>query len=110
VSVTVRGEEVTAQPIPRSLADGDLLVSVRDDEWTYIENTETGATELYARSADPTQQEDCSSDPTPTQRDVLGAFAEVADAHAATLRTGETNRGDEMDDDLGARLEALGYR
>ena len=110
VSVTVRGEEVTAQPIPRSLADGDLLVSVRDDEWTYIENTETGATELYARSADPTQQEDLSSDPTPAQRDVFREFAEIADAHAATLGTERTDRDDEMDDDLGARLEALGYR
>ena len=47
VSVTVRGEEVTEQPIPRSLSDGYLLVSVRDDEWTYIENADTGETELY---------------------------------------------------------------
>ncbi|MFQ3283583.1 MAG: arylsulfatase A-like enzyme [Natronomonas sp.] len=110
VSVTVRGEDVTAQPIPRSLADGDLLVSVRDGEWTYIENVETGTTELYERSTDPTQQDDRSADPTPEQRDIVREFASIADAHATTLRTERTDRGDEVDDDLGARLEALGYR
>jgi hypothetical protein len=101
---------VTAQPIPRSLADGDLLVSVRDGEWTYIENVETGTTELYERSTDPTQQDDRSADPTPEQRDIVREFASIADAHATTLRTERTDRGDEVDDDLGARLEALGYR
>ncbi|MFW6000386.1 MAG: sulfatase, partial [Halorubrum sp.] len=57
VSVTVRGDEVTQQPIPRSLSDGDLFVSARDDDWTYIENVDAGERELYHRPSDPTQQE-----------------------------------------------------
>ncbi|MDZ5810851.1 sulfatase [Halorubrum sp. AD140] len=112
VSVTVRGEEVTEQPIPRSMADGDLLVSVRDAEWTYIENTDTGETELYHRPSDPTQQEDLSADPTEEELAVVERFAPIAASHAAELRDreGDATDDDEVDEDLEARLEALGYR
>lgn len=129
VSVAVRGEEVTHQPIPRSLDDGDLLVSVRDAEWTYIENTDTGETELYHRPSDPTQQDDRSGDPTAEGQAVVDRFAPIAVEHAAELRErvaerggaeGEEGKGDEtedgagdadeVDEDLEARLEALGYR
>ena len=113
VSVTVRGEEVTAQPIPRSLADGDLLVSVRDRDWTYVENVDEGTTELYHRPADPTQQTDLSADPTEEQRDVIERFASIAEEHADTLRDRDGDGvADDLagDDDLRARLEALGYR
>ncbi len=118
VSVTVRGEEVTSQPIPRSLDDGDLLVSVRDAEWTYIENVDDGTTELYHRPSDPTQHDDRSEEPTAEERAVLDEFAGVAADHTAELRAG-TETGDEggepgddevVDEDLQARLEALGYR
>ncbi|NHN65742.1 sulfatase-like hydrolase/transferase [Haloarcula sp. JP-Z28] len=111
VSVTVRGEDVTSQPIPRSLDDGDLLVSVRDRDWTYVENVDGGTRELYYRPSEPTQQDDLSADPTTEERRVIERFESIIDDHAATLRdrAGETATGD-VDDDLGARLSALGYR
>jgi arylsulfatase A-like enzyme len=110
VSVTVRGEDVTDQPIPRALDDGDLLVSVRDEEWTYIENVESGGTELYHRPSDPTQQDDLSAEPTEEQQAVVELFEPIASAHAATLRGTEAERPEEVDEDLQTRLEALGYR
>jgi len=120
ISVTVRGEEVTEQPIPRSLSDGDLLVSVRDDEWTYIENADTGETELYHRPSDPTQQEDRSANPSDEALAVVERFAPIAAERVAELRDrqskaeedGESEDGgdEEVDEDLEARLEALGYR
>ncbi len=111
VSVTVRGESVTAQPIPRSLDDGDLLVSVRDRDWTYVENVDTGATELYHRPSDPGQQDDRSDDPTPEEQAVVDRFAPLVDEHASAIRdrNGATTERD-VDEDLGARLEALGYK
>jgi len=122
VSVTVRGEEVTSQPIPRSLDDGDLLVSVRDRDWTYVENVtaddagDAEATELYHRPDDPTQQTNLATDPTPEQADVMAEFAPIVDAHADLLRAAaeaDTAAGPEedgVDADLENRLEALGYR
>ncbi|NIC00517.1 sulfatase [Halobacterium sp. R2-5] len=111
VSVTVRGESVTAQPIPRSLDDGDLLVSVRDRDWTYVENVDTGATELYHRPSDPGQQDDRSDDPTPEEQALVDRFAPLVDEHASAIRdrNGATTERD-VDEDLGARLEALGYK
>jgi len=111
VSVTVRGESVTEQPIPRSLADGDLFVSVRDRDWTYIVNTDTGATELYDRSSDPGQQDDRADDGTEATDAVIDTLGPVADAHAELLRENRSaQRDDEMDSDLEARLDALGYK
>ncbi len=111
VSVTVRGEEVTTQPIPRSLDDGDLLVSVRDRDWTYIENVDDGSTELYHRPSDPDQQIDRSTDPTDGAARVLEEFAPLAAVHASMLRTGDRDQPTaDADDDLRHRLEALGYR
>jgi arylsulfatase A-like enzyme len=113
VSVTVRGESVTTQPIPRTLDDGDLLVSVRDGPWTYIENVETDEAELYDRRSDPTQQRNLASDPTSKQRDVIDSLASLADAHVATLGDGgdADSPGDEdVDDAVEARLTALGYQ
>jgi len=112
VSVTVRGEEVTAQPIPRTLSDGDLLVSVRDRDWTYIENVDGGDVELYHRPSDPGQQTDRSADPTEEEQSVIDRFGAVVDEHAALLRDrqGATDADDAVDEDLSARLEALGYR
>ncbi|MFW5977674.1 MAG: sulfatase [Halohasta sp.] len=113
VSVTVRGEEVTSQPIPRSLSDGDLLVSVRDRDWIYIENVETDERELYYRPSDPGQQTDLSADPTGEQQAVIDRFSQRVEEHVATIVTGED--ADEptagtVDEDLDARLEALGYK
>ncbi|MUV89323.1 sulfatase-like hydrolase/transferase [Halapricum sp. CBA1109] len=111
VSVTVRGESVTTQPIPRSLDDGDLFVSVRDSEWTYIRNTDTGSEELYHRPSDPTQQTDLADDPNPEQRGVIESFAPIARSHAERLRaTDGTDAAADVDGDVGARLDALGYK
>ncbi|GAB3411501.1 sulfatase-like hydrolase/transferase [Haloparvum alkalitolerans] len=115
VSVTVRGEELTAQPIPRSLDDGDLLVSARDDGWTYIENADTGEAELYHRPSDPDQQANLADDPTPEQAAAIERLAPAVASHVARLRE-EADSGDdagdeeEIDEDLEAQLSALGYR
>jgi arylsulfatase A-like enzyme len=111
VSVTVRGEEVTTQPIPRSLDDGDLFVSVRDRDWTYIENVDSGTTELYYRPSDPAQRTDLSAEASAENRRVLEGFGSIASDHARTLRArhGDGPKGD-VDDDLERQLEALGYR
>ncbi|WP_424015642.1 sulfatase-like hydrolase/transferase [Halorubrum xinjiangense] len=118
VSVTVRGEEVTQQPIPRSLSDGDLFISARDDDWTYIENVDADERELYHRPSDPTQQENLAVDPNEEEQAVIDRFAPVIDAHAELLRergaaaeAAAAERGEEeVDEDLEARLEALGYK
>ena len=115
VSVTVRGEEVTTQPIPRSLEDGDLVVSVRDREWTYIENIDQGTEELYYRPGDSDEQRDLSDDGDAERRRVLDRFGSIADGHARLLRAGPDgesvrDRSQDVDEDLGHRLEALGYR
>ena len=111
VSVTVRGDEVTAQPIPRSLADGDLLVSVRDEDWTYIENIDDGETELYHRPTDPEQREDRTTDPSSTEQDVIDRFHSIAEGHADRIRnqTGGALDG-EVTEDIETRLSALWYR
>ena len=112
VSVTVRGEEVTTQPIPRALDDGDLLVSVRDRDWTYIRNLATDDEELYHRPTDAGQTVDRSTDLDAAARAVVDRYRPVTDAHAELLRSGasDADRSPEVDADLGARLEALGYR
>ncbi|MEF8800806.1 MAG: sulfatase [Halolamina sp.] len=111
VSVTVRGEEVTTQPIPRSLDEGDLLVSVRTQHWTYIANVDEGTTELYHRPSDPAQQTDLSADPTPEARRMMKKSGPIVAAHASMLRDGNGDETDpDVDDDLQQRLEALGYR
>jgi len=138
VSVAVRGESVTTQPIPRSLAEGNLLISVRDERWIYIENSATGATEFYDRTQDPTQQDDLLAgdgsvvddgpvanddaavdddteltDLTPSAQQVYERFGELAADHAAMLAAaadGDTAADDTIDEDLETRLAALGYR
>ena len=121
VSVAVRGDSVTAQPIPRSLDDGDLLVSARDRDWTYIRNVDTGDEELYYRPDDPTQQHDRTRNDEATRREgsdgertaadeARDRLAPVAREHGETLRAGETDERENVDEELGARLEALGYR
>ncbi|MFC4988724.1 sulfatase [Saliphagus infecundisoli] len=110
VSVTVRGQEVTAQPIPRSLSDGDLLVSVRDRDWTYIENVDTGDSELYHRPSDPIQGTDRSVDPSEEERAVVEEFRPIARSHANRLSDGDAASKPDVDDDLERRLEALGYK
>lgn len=108
LSVTVRGESVTQQPIPRRLDDGDLLVSARTADWTYIENTATGEPELYHRGRDPEHQRNLSgSDEAP--QNVVDRLADAADRHVSRLG-GADESEEPLDDSIATRLDALGYR
>ena len=116
VSVAVRGEKVTTQPIPRSLSDGDLLVSVRDRDWTYIENTAGNGSgddiELYHRPTDPGQQTDRSVEPGARAQKKIEEFSALAAEHATRLRGQAEGDAEEAErsEALDARLEALGYK
>lgn len=111
LSVTVRDEEITRQPIPRDLDDGDLLVSARTDEWTYIENAATDEAELYHRPSDPDQQRDLAADPTPEQSAAIERLRPLVRDHAATLSAADGDASEaSVDDAVATRLEALGYR
>jgi arylsulfatase A-like enzyme len=119
VSVTVRDGHVTSQPIPRSLSDGDLLVSARTTDWTYIENVDTGEQELYHRPTDSGQQTNLVPDLTAEQQDTLDELARSVADHVSTIRDDSTaptaddeqdSSGDSIDGNLEARLSALGYR
>ena len=109
VSVAVRGEDVTTQPIPRSLDEGDLLVSARTAEWTCIENTATGEVELYHRPSDPGPRTDLAADPDPDAAAAIERLRPVGADHTAGLEAG-TDGEPEADSDLESRLAALGYR
>jgi len=111
VTVTVRGDDVTQQPIPRSLDEGDLLVSARDTDWVYIRNTETGEEELYDRRADPEQRTDRADDDDPEPAAAREHLRTVVDDHVATLGAVEqVDQDDGVDEDIETRLKALGYR
>jgi arylsulfatase A-like enzyme len=112
VSVTVRGESVTSQPIPRSLAEGDLLVSAREGDWTYLENTATGDAELYHRPTDPDQQADRAADPDEAARAAIDRLRPVVRDHASRVEAGATQSedGEGPGDAVETQLEALGYR
>lgn len=116
VSVTVRGDRVTRQPIPRELTDGELLVSARTDRWTYIEYTDTGRRELYDRLSDPNEQVNRWPDAPAAPIERLQAavdrrLAQIdstpeSDASRDGPDTPETTPTDAITD----QLKALGYR
>jgi arylsulfatase A-like enzyme len=119
VSVAVRGESVTQQPIPRRLADGDLLVSARTRRWTYIHNTRADDRELYDRDADPDQTEDVleaqeGPDGSAPLEELEAAVRErIERIEAMERRVEERGDGDERPvtpDDVDRQLRALGYR
>jgi len=114
VSVTVRGESVTQQPIPRHLDDGEVLVSARTADWTFIRHAESGRTELYDRGADPVERNDRWGDDPDAPIDALERAVERrletigGDGQA---RDGAGGRDEaDVDDEIETRLEALGYR
>jgi uncharacterized sulfatase len=112
VTVAVRGESITSQPIPRRRDDGELLVSARDDRFTYIEHTESGHHELYDRRVDPGEQRDISDtehDGVDTAAVVDRLSAAVAD-HVAALGDDSVDEEPEASDEIAARLQALGYQ
>jgi len=108
VSVTVRGDSVTQQPIPRRLDDGDLYASARTSEWTYIENTATGEHELYRRGRDPDHQHDLR-ETGEAPAEVVGRLDAAVEEHVALLG-GEGGPEEPVDDAVATRLDALGYR
>ncbi|MFB6280773.1 MAG: sulfatase [Haloferacaceae archaeon] len=119
VSVAVRGDSVTTQPIPRHPNEGNLLVSARTDRWVYIETVATGEAELYDRRADPTQQEELlAAGRRPAalddlRRAVAARAAAVERAVADDADDGDRGDGRRAVDDAGGvatRLDALGYR
>ena len=108
VSVTVRGEKVTQQPIPRRLDEGELLASARTRKWTYIYHTDSGHRELYRRSVDPAERENVYAEfeGTETVRRLHRAVSEHADRLGGAEATNE--RGPPSG--VATRLKALGYR
>ena len=111
VTVTVRGEDVTQQPIPRSLDEGDLLVSARDADWVYIRNAETGAAELYDRRSDPEQRTDLADDDDPSAVATRERLREAVLDHVTMLEgVDHDDSAASVDEDIETRLEALGYR
>ncbi|PSQ12188.1 sulfatase [Halobacteriales archaeon QS_5_70_15] len=119
VSVAVRGESITQQPIPRRLADGDLLVSARTDRWTYVLNTATDERELYDREAAPEQTEnvvEAHDGPEATAPLELldAAVRERVERIEAMERNVEAEGGEsdraETPSDVDRQLKALGYR
>ncbi|WP_336345686.1 sulfatase-like hydrolase/transferase [Halalkalicoccus ordinarius] len=112
ISVTVRDDPVTRQPIPRDLEDGDLLVSARTDDWTYIENVDSETAELYHRPSDPVQRYDRSVDPGPEADAAIERLRPLVREHARSIRaagSASTPAGP-ADEAVETRLEALGYR
>ncbi|GAA0232647.1 sulfatase-like hydrolase/transferase [Halobaculum roseum] len=115
-SLALRGESVTSQPIPRRLGDGTPLVSARTREWTYIREPD-GGVRVFDRERDPGEREpvDRSAVPRETMRDIERAaddrLALLPDAGDAADADGDRgDEGDEVPDEIGRRLDALGYR
>lgn len=107
-ALTVRGESVTAQPIPRSPADGDLLVSARTADWTYIRHTESGREELYDRRGDPAEQHDRLDENAGAPP--LATLRQAADRRLARIETERDDDGEAVPDEVADHLAALGYR
>jgi uncharacterized sulfatase len=115
VSVAVRGDSVTSQPIPRHLEDGELLVSARDARWTYIEHTESGHRELYDRRDDPEERRDHCAEDTDVEapKPVLDRLSAAVSDHVERLEAGDTGQhadSGEESAEISARLKALGYK
>ncbi|WP_430504647.1 sulfatase [Haloparvum sp. PAK95] len=110
VSVTVRGDDVTDQPIPRSLEDGDLWVSARDGRWVYIENTDGDERELYDRAADPTQQLNLLPDPDTEAASARDRLEPAVREYERQLAEADEAAEPDVEGDVETRLEALGYR
>jgi len=115
ISVAVRGDSVTTQPIPRHREDGELLVSARDARWTYIEHTASGHRELYDRRSDPEERRDLCAEatdeaaPPPVLDRLSGAVSDHVDRLDSAPEDGQRGQGGESDE-ITARLKALGYK
>jgi arylsulfatase A-like enzyme len=120
VSVTVRGDSVTQQPIPRRLDDGEVLVSARTTGWTYIRHAESGRRELYDRRTDPDEQTDRWDDRDRSDAPIdrleravdrrLATIGGDGDASGTAGRSGGRDEDEALDGEIETQLEALGYR
>jgi arylsulfatase A-like enzyme len=115
-SLAVRGSNVTRQPIPRRLDQGEPIVSARTDRYTYIYHTDSGRRELYDRSVDPDETDDRhgSGDVPGEVVDRLHAAVErrihrLADGDSHDGESGD-GKGRETPEGLDRHLEALGYQ
>ncbi len=113
-SVAVRGPTVTYQPIPRRLDDGELLVSARTREWSYIYYTESGNQELYDRTADPTETENLLDDAADGDIDVPGYLHEAVEGRIDAMASADVETGEDGEkappSAVTDRLKALGYQ
>lgn len=104
VSICVRGDEITTQPIPRTPADGDLHVSVRTKRYVFIENIRIGEQELYDRMEDDALQENIIEE----REQIKTRFSTIAGRHADRIScSDQTNRT--VPPEVSDRLESLGY-
>jgi len=116
VSVAVRGDSVTTQPIPRHREDGELLVSARDDRWTYIEHTGSGHRELYDRRSDPDERRDLCAEatdeaaPPPVLDRLSAAVTDHVDRLDSAPEGGQRADSGGESEEITARLKALGYK
>src|SRR6056297_1183978 len=110
VSVAVRGDSVTTQPIPRHREDGELLASARDARWTYIEHTASGHRELYDRRSDSEERRDlCAEDtegaaPPPVLDRLSSAVADHVDRLDSATEGGQRGQSGGESDEITARL------
>lgn len=110
-SVAVRGESVTAQPIPRRPADGEVLVSARTRDWAYIRHADSGREELYDRRADPSEQVDRLGTSRATAAGVpLERLRGATDERLARIETDVDARDSKTPEGVTDQLAALGYR
>ncbi|WP_050048478.1 sulfatase [Halanaeroarchaeum sulfurireducens] len=112
ISVAVRGDSVTQQPIPKHLDEGNLLVSARSADWTYIHHTGPDSHELYDRRTDETEQEDLW--PDAREEPGVETLRDAAQSHIERIEDGRSS-GKQPDtgdtpDGVEQRLTALGYQ
>ncbi|WP_458207769.1 sulfatase-like hydrolase/transferase [Haladaptatus sp. NG-SE-30] len=107
-SVAVRGDHVTQQPIPRRLNDGELLVSARTSDWSYIYHTESEERELYDRNRDPDEQENLWDDLAGS--DVASFLHEAVEDRIEDIEADDDGESAEPPSAVTNQLKALGYQ
>ncbi|MFB6130675.1 MAG: sulfatase [Salinigranum sp.] len=107
VSLTVRGDQITQQPIPRRLSEGETLVSARTAEWTYVHHEDSGRRELYHRPGDPTEQRNVWDEAGDVE--AVAPLRRAVRRHLRRIGGDDEPRG-EPPADVSSRLRALGYQ
>ena len=107
-SVTVRAETPTHQPIPRSTAEGELVVSARTDRWTYIRHSDSGLRELYDRNADPGETRDRW--PELEGSSTVRRLEAATDTYLKRLESEGPASTTPVPESVTGRLSALGYQ